>query len=83
MNRHPDDLGFTYHPTRAGEVRILRAGRIVTTLRGAAAREFLAEADGAAAAAVQQLCARVTGNYRRGNEAVARNHPRNRRPEDA
>ena len=26
----------------------------------------------------QQLMARVTGNYKRGNERVARQHPRNR-----
>ena len=75
------DLGFSYRASERGEVRIRRGGRVVTTLRGAAAREFLAEAEaaGTTQAEVQALCARVTGNYRRGNERVARNHPRNRR----
>jgi hypothetical protein len=27
----------------------------------------------------QELMARVTGNYRRGNERASRDHPRNRR----
>jgi hypothetical protein len=80
VSRHPEEFGFSYQATRAEEVRILRTGRVVTTLRGGAALEFLADAEGAGDAAVQQLCARVTGNYKRGNEAVARNHPRNRRP---
>lgn len=34
--------------------------------------------DDAAADDEQQLMARVTGNYKRGNERVAREHPRNR-----
>ncbi len=29
--------------------------------------------------ALMKLMARLTGNYRRGNERQARNHPRNRR----
>lgn len=75
-----DKLGFTYQETRDGAVRIARDGRVVTTLRGPAARKFLAAAAAADDATVQQLCARVTGNYRRGNEAAAREHPRNRQP---
>lgn len=74
------DLGFSFQATDGGDVRIARGGRVVTTLRGAAAREFLADVEGADDDGIQQLCARVTGNYRRGNEAVAREHPRNRRP---
>ena len=65
------DLGFTYRATAKGGVRISRDGREVVILRGKAAREFLAKAEGASQDAIQQLCARVTGNYKRGNEAVA------------
>lgn len=72
------DLGFRWQANRRGEVRVRRAGRLVTTLRGRAAEEFLAEVAGADRAAVQQLCARLTGNYKRGNERAARDHPRNR-----
>lgn len=60
---------------RGGEVVIAHHGRPVTTLRGPAAAKFLAEVGDADE---QALMARVTGNYKRGNERTARNHPRNR-----
>jgi hypothetical protein len=72
------DPGFSWQATRAGDVRIHRAGRLVTVLRSRAAAAFLAAARGAGPGAVQALCARVTRNYRRGNERTARRHPRNR-----
>ena len=62
------DLGFSWRPTKDGRVRIARDGRVVTTLAGARARTFLDRVEGADAAAAQQLMARATGNYRRGNE---------------
>jgi len=65
------DLGFTYRATAQGVVHVSRKGRAVVTLRGDAAARFLAKAGGASADAVQQLCARVTGNYKRGNESTA------------
>jgi hypothetical protein len=65
------DLGFAYRATAQGEVLISRGNREVATLRGNAAAKFLAKAEGASVDAVQQLCARVTGNYKRGNESVA------------
>jgi hypothetical protein len=65
------DLGFTYRATAQGVVHISRGGREVVTLRGDAAALFLARAAGASTDAVQQLCARVTGNYKRGNESAA------------
>lgn len=71
-------LGFSYRIGRDGEVSICRAGRVVTTLRGRAALAFLADADGAPEDAQQQAMARVTGNYKRGNERTAVEHPRNR-----
>ena len=63
-----EDLGFSYRATRQGAIHITRGGRDVTTLRGEAAAKFLGRAEGASFDAVQQLCARVTGNYKRGNE---------------
>lgn len=67
--------GFEYAVIR-GDVRISHLGRPATTLRGAAAAQFLAEV---AVGDPQELMARLTGNYQRGNERRARNHPRNRR----
>jgi hypothetical protein len=74
----PDGLGFSYERGRDGEVAILRQGRVVTTLRGRAAQDLLADVEGAPADAQQQAMARVTGNYKRGNERTAAEHPRNR-----
>ena len=62
------DLGFSYRATAKGAVHIAREGREVTVLRDRAASRFLARAEGASFEAVQQLCARATGNYKRGNE---------------
>lgn len=70
------DLGFTYRRRKNGEVEIRHLGRVATLLRGKAAVDFLAEAENGGAA--QQAMARLTGNYKRGNERVARRHPRNR-----
>ena len=61
-------LGFSWRATKDGRVRISRDGRTVTTLAGAAARRFLERADGADPESAQQLMARDTGNYKRGNE---------------
>lgn len=72
------DLGFSYRATKRGEVFVHHRGRLATTLRGAAAADFMLEVEGAGADEQQQIMARVTGNYRRGNERLAKNHPRNR-----
>ena len=72
------DLDFTFRAAKGGNVTIFRRGKSVTTLRDGAARIFLAEAVNATLVEQQQLMARVTGNYKRGNERLAANHPRNR-----
>lgn len=61
---------------RGGEVVISHHGRVATTLRGRRAADFLEDVEDEDA---QELMARLTGNYRHGNERRARNHPRNRR----
>ena len=68
--------GFTYRLRKNGEVEVLHHGRPSAVLRGAAAARFLLEVD---SDDPQELMARVTGNYKHGNERTARNHPRNRR----
>lgn len=72
------DLGFTFRAMKNGEVFVHHRGKLATTLRGEAAADFLADIDGADADEQQQIMARITGNYRRGNERLAKNHPRNR-----
>jgi hypothetical protein len=73
------DLGFSHRRRKNGDVEILHRGRVASTLRGGEALEFLAEAHAGEDADAQQLMARVTGNYKRGNERAASRHPRNRR----
>lgn len=73
------DLGFTYRQRKGGAVEVLHRGRLATTLRGADALDFLAEVESAGFGEAQQLMARLTGNYKRGNERQASQHPRNRR----
>ena len=80
--RPPDDaegpdLGFTYRVRKRGEIEIRHRGVVAAILRGRAAADFLAEAESGFAAA-QGAMARLTGNYKRGNERAARRHPRNR-----
>ena len=58
--------GFSYAVQRQGEVVVIRhRGRVAATLRAAAAARFLTEVE---RGDPQQLMARLTGNYRRGNE---------------
>jgi hypothetical protein len=75
----PDDLGFAFRVSKQGAVSVHRQGRLAATLRGREAQEFLARIERLDPAARQRLMARVTGNYRRGNERRAGSHPRNRR----
>jgi hypothetical protein len=65
--------GFGYQERSDGTVVISHHGRPVTTLRGARAARFLDEVTDDP----QQVMARWTGNYKRGNERTAKRHPRN------
>ena len=71
-------LGFSYRVSKSGEVQVLRNGAIAATLRGTEAVAFLAKVGRASETTAQQLMARLTGNYKRGNERTATSHLRNR-----
>ena len=73
------DLGFTWRQRKNGDVEILHEGRLASTLRGNDAADFLVEANGSELIGLQPLMARITGNYKHGNERQAAGHPRNRR----
>jgi hypothetical protein len=73
MSRTPQ--GFSFVVRNDGEVQISHHGRTATVLRGAVAERFLVDVE---SRDPQALMARVTGNYKRGNERVGKNHPRNR-----
>lgn len=66
--------GFTW-VVRGKEVVISHHGREATILRGAKAIKFVQDAE---SGNEQLLMARLTGNYKHGNEGVPKSHPRNR-----
>jgi hypothetical protein len=75
----PTDLGFTHRRRKNGDVQILHRGKLATTLRGSDAEDFAAEIESGDHTDGQQLMARITGNYKHGNERVAGDHARNKR----
>ena len=68
--------GFSYVRRKNGDVVIRHHVRVATVLRGRKALDFL---DETVTSDDQELMARVTGNYKHGNERDASQHPRNRR----
>jgi hypothetical protein len=67
----PGDAPFSYLTRADGTVVISYHGAPVTMLRGKAAARFAGRMAGADDAAAQQLMARATGNFKRGNERRA------------
>jgi hypothetical protein len=66
-NRFEDDV-FTWRATKQGKVFISYKGRIVTTLGGAKAESFLGKVNGLEWRDEQLLLARLTGQFKMGNE---------------
>jgi hypothetical protein len=78
MMERPDprpDGPFSFQARADGSIVVRYREAPVTVLRGRAAERFSARIASADAAAAQQLMARVTGNFKRGNE---RDGPRRR-----
>jgi len=78
-DKESHDLGFSHRSRKNGDVQILHHGRVASTLRGAVAADFRSAVAAGDEGDAQQLMARITGNYKRGNERLASQHPRNRR----
>ncbi len=70
-----DPDGFSWTRGKNGEVIVEHHGTRAAVLRGRRADDFL---ENIGSGNEQELMARVTGNYKRGNERQARDHPRNR-----
>jgi hypothetical protein len=60
--------GFTFEVRKSGEVVIRHFGRVAVVLRGRPAARFVAAAETADDIELQARMARLTGNYKRGNE---------------
>ena len=65
------DDAFSYRTTKDGKVFISWHGRQVTILKGREAGRFISEIESLNAEQAQLLMARVTGNFKRGNERAA------------
>jgi len=63
-----DDGAFGYHKRKDGTVVISYHGRPVTTLRGNESAKFARNVEPLEGRDAQLLMARVTGNFKRGNE---------------
>lgn len=71
----PDPLAgepFSFVSRADGSIVIRYHAAPVTLLRGKAAERFAIRMDGADAATAQQLMARATGQFKRGNEREGR-----------
>ncbi len=63
-----DEDIFSYRVGKDGKVFITWHGKQVTVLQGKAAQKLLAKVQGAKRRDVQLALAKVTGNFKRGNE---------------
>ena len=68
---------FSFRVTKEQRVRIAHEGREVVVLGEKESIRFLQAAEGTDAAAQQLLMARITGNFKRGNERHAKRTRRN------
>lgn len=64
----PDERPFAYETTADGRVFISWNARRVTTLKGPRAARFIERVSALGPEAQQLEMARVTGNFKRGNE---------------
>jgi hypothetical protein len=66
------DQPFAYAVTKDGRVRVSYGSRVVTTVGGTRGARLAAALAAADEDEVQQLLARATGNFKRGNERLGR-----------
>lgn len=59
---------FRYQTSKDGKVFIYWTNRLVKTLSGNEARQFISRASLADEPAIQMMMAKATGNFKRGNE---------------
>lgn len=71
------DEPFSYRAAKSGIVQISYNGKIVTTLRGRNASQFLAKVSSADSQSAQLTMAKVTGHFKHGSERVSKDHIRN------
>ena len=65
-----DDEVFTYRITKDEKVFISYEGKQVTALSGAKAKDFISKIKDVEGKEAQLVMAKVTGNFKRGNEKI-------------
>lgn len=63
-----DNQPFSYEIAKEGKVLLFYEGKAVRTLNGSKAAKFLADAQEAGDTELQLIMAKITGNFKRGNE---------------
>ena len=63
---------FSYRALKNGTVLLEHSGRTVKVLSSDAGRRFLASIEGASSLEAQLAMAKLTGNFKRGNERARR-----------
>ena len=74
IRRHDqlDDECFSFRATKDGKLFISWHGRIVTSMKGAKAQQFLEDIDGLTGRDAQLVMACATGHFKHGNERERR-----------
>ena len=72
------DQPFSYTVRKDSSIDVSHEGRSVMLVTGAEAARLTRKLAGASAEEVQMALAKITGNFKRGNERIAANHLRNR-----
>ncbi len=78
MDFDADDLGFAYMISKNGELEIRHQGKYATRFSGVKAAKVAEQLEQMTFAGQQQLMARLTENYKHGNERMSKNHLRNK-----
>ena len=68
-----DGEPFSYQTFKDCHVFIFWNGKRVTTLRGEESEQFLMKMQGASIREAQLVMAKITGNFKHGNEKAAKN----------
>lgn len=72
-------LGFRFAENKAGDMDIWHHGKLVTHFKSSRAQKVLIQLDAKSFSQQQILLARLTGNYKRGNEKLSKFGPDARR----
>jgi len=69
-----DDEPFSYFSTKSGLIQISYNGKTITTLSGKEGVKFLAKIESGDRQIAQLVMAKVTGNFKHGNERISKNN---------